>query len=262
MRPVLRADAALFGFWPASLSRHGGSSRDPIARPYSSPGVTGFLGAQNGAPAVPPEPSALSGVGEATSNRTGWPMQKTVFTPLVLAMLAALCGPAAAGVLVSVDKSTQRMSVVVDGKQRYSWPVSTGARGYETPAGSFRPFRMEEDHFSREWDEAPMPHSIFFTSAGHAIHGSNATRRLGSPASHGCVRLAPANAAKLFALVQAEGMGNTKVIVGGGERTAAVRRAAAPARQVRFERRSTSDPRTRMLVDDDGAYQGNTAGWW
>lgn len=190
-------------------------------------------------------------------------MQRTLLTPIAFAMLAVLCGPAAAGVLVSVDKSTQRMSVVVDGKQRYSWPVSTGARGHETPAGAFRPFRMEEDHFSREWDEAPMPHSIFFTSAGHAIHGSNATRRLGSPASHGCVRLAPANAAKLFALVQAEGMGNTKVIVSGGERTAAVRRATSPARQVRFERRPASDARTRMLVDDDGGYyQGTSAGWW
>ena len=62
-----------------------------------------------------------------------------------------------------------------------------------------------------------MPHSIFFTPAGHAIHGSNATRRLGSPASHGCIRIAPANAAKLFALVSAEGLSNTKVVVTGGQ---------------------------------------------
>jgi hypothetical protein len=188
-------------------------------------------------------------------------MHRTLLTPILLAILAVLCGPAAAGILVSVDKSTQHMSVVVDGKQRYSWPVSTGTRGYETPTGSFRPFRMEEDHFSREWDEAPMPHSIFFTSAGHAIHGSNATRRLGSPASHGCIRLAPSNAAKLFALVRAEGMGNTKVVVSGAERRAVARRAAAPARQVRVERRPVHDPRTPMLLEDDGAYPANAAGW-
>ena len=70
----------------------------------------------------------------------------------------------------------------------YDWPVSTGQRGYDTPAGVFKPFRMEKDHFSREWDEAPMPYSIFFTMDGHAIHGSFDIKRLGRPASHGCVR--------------------------------------------------------------------------
>src|SRR5215207_5180760 len=81
------------------------------------------------------------------------------------------------------EQGHQRMTVSVDGETRYSWPVSTGMKGYATPAGSFRPFRLEEEHYSKEWDDAPMPHSIFFTPAGHAIHGSNAIRRLGSPAS-------------------------------------------------------------------------------
>ena len=71
---------------------------------------------------------------------------------------------------------------------------------------------MEAEHFSKEWDDAPMPHSVFFTKQGHAIHGSFDTKRLGSPASHGCVRLAPANAAKLFALVKQEGLANTQVV--------------------------------------------------
>ena len=133
--------------------------------------------------------------------------------PLVLAATVALSGTATASVLVTVNKATQRMTVLVDGETRYSWPVSTGMKGYATPAGTFRPFRLEEEHYSKEWDDAPMPHSIFFTPAGHAIHGSNATRRLGSPASHGCIRVSPANAAKLFALVSAEGLSNTKVVV-------------------------------------------------
>ena len=98
--------------------------------------------------------------------------------PLVLAATVALSGPATASVLVTVNKATQRMTVLVDGETRYSWPVSTGMKGYATPAGTFRPFRLEEEHYSKEWDDAPMPHSIFFTPAGHAIHGSNATRRL------------------------------------------------------------------------------------
>src|SRR3954453_222338 len=80
--------------------------------------------------------------------------------------------PAAADLLIVVDKSAQRMSVSIDGTPRFIWKVSTGRRGYDTPAGSYRPFRLERDHFSKEWDDAPMPHSIFFTTVGHAIHGS------------------------------------------------------------------------------------------
>jgi hypothetical protein len=99
----------------------------------------------------------------------------------VLLALVPAAGPADASVLVTVNKATQRMTVSVDGRPLYSWPVSTGMRGHATPAGTFRPFRMEEEHYSEEWDDAPMPHSIFFTAAGHAIHGSNATRHLGSP---------------------------------------------------------------------------------
>jgi hypothetical protein len=134
-----------------------------------------------------------------------------------LALLAAFAAPlpAAAAILVTVDKSNQQMTVAVDGNKRFTWPVSTGKPGYATPSGAWTAFRMEEDHFSQEWDDAPMPHSIFFTDAGHAIHGSHAVGRLGSPASHGCIRLAPANAGTLFALVMAEGLGNTRIDVTG-----------------------------------------------
>ena len=106
--------------------------------------------------------------------------------------------------------------IEVDGTRRWTWPVSTGVRNYETPSGSYKAFRMEKDHFSKEWDEAPMPHSIFFTMKGHAIHGSYQTRRLGRRASHGCVRLSPANAAKLYAVVEQQGVTNARVIVTGG----------------------------------------------
>jgi lipoprotein-anchoring transpeptidase ErfK/SrfK len=119
-------------------------------------------------------------------------------------------------VVITVSKPGQKMHVIVDGAEEYVWPVSTGARGYDTPSGTYQPFRMEKDHFSEEWDDAPMPNSIFFTGEGHAIHGSFHTKRLGRPVSHGCVRLAPANAAKLYSLVQRAGMRNTTVIVKGG----------------------------------------------
>ena len=120
-----------------------------------------------------------------------------------------------AEILISINKSAQQMIVTVDRSPRYVWPVSTGAPGYDTPSGNFKPFRMERDHFSREWDDAPMPHSIFFTKLGHAIHGSNHVKAIGTPASHGCVRLEPRNASILFALVEREGMGRTHVVLTG-----------------------------------------------
>jgi hypothetical protein len=133
----------------------------------------------------------------------------------VLILALATATPAMAGLLITIDKAQQRMIVAKDDLPLYDWPVSTGQRGYDTPAGEYKPFRMEATHFSREWDDAPMPHSIFFTQIGHAIHGSFDIKRLGRPASHGCVRLHPDNAAILFKLVRAEKMANTRVVLTG-----------------------------------------------
>ena len=124
--------------------------------------------------------------------------------------------PAKKRLIISINKVSQKMTVTLDGDVEYVWPVSTGAKGYDTPSGNFRPFRLEKDHYSNEWDDAPMPHSIFFTARGHAVHGSYHVKSLGRRASHGCVRLAPANAAKLFSLVSKTGMSSTAVIVKGG----------------------------------------------
>jgi hypothetical protein len=152
----------------------------------------------------------------------GWLMRGSTSSLIGFLALIGLIGafvlasPAvSAEVNISINKTTQRMTVTVDGEERYSWPVSTGMAGYATPTGAFTPSRLEKEHYSREWDDAPMPHSIFFTEAGHAIHGSHAIRRLGTPASHGCVRIAPTNASRLFNLVMAEGLGNTRIEVIG-----------------------------------------------
>ncbi len=118
-------------------------------------------------------------------------------------------------ILIAVDKGRQQMMVWVDGIETHSWPVSTGLRGYSTPSGTYAVSSMNKMWHSRQWDNAPMPHAIFFTKRGHAIHGSNETKRLGSAASHGCVRLAPKNAAELFTLVKANGMENVKVVLSG-----------------------------------------------
>jgi hypothetical protein len=132
-------------------------------------------------------------------------------------------GAAQANVSITIDKNAQRMTVAVDGVERYQWPVSTGIPSYETPNGSFRTFRMEEDHYSKEFDDAPMPHSIFFTKIGHAIHGTDSESRLGTPASHGCVRLSRANATTLYELVQKEGVLNTTVTLTGSSQIALAR---------------------------------------
>jgi hypothetical protein len=142
---------------------------------------------------------------------------------VAVAFAAAFTSSAQSEILITVDKSAQRMTVVRDGQALYNWPVSTGRSGYATPSGSFTAFRMEADHRSDEWDDAPMPHSIFFTKIGHAIHGTFDGKNLGRPASHGCVRLSLANAATLFALVERDGVTKTKVVLTGSERVALAR---------------------------------------
>ena len=111
------------------------------------------------------------------------------FLVAVTGLFLITTGAAEAKVAITVDKDNQRMTVAVDGVERYHWPVSSGIPSYETPNGSFRTFRMEEDHYSKEFDDAPMPHAIFFTKIGHAIHGTDSVNRLGSPprmAACGC----------------------------------------------------------------------------
>jgi len=146
-------------------------------------------------------------------------------------LIVVAAAPADANVLIQIDKSTQQMTVSVDGALRWQWPVSTGRPGRDTPSGTFHAFRMEADHFSKEFDDAPMPHSIFFTKIGHAVHGYLDTRNIGMPASHGCVRLDPANATMLYALVEQQGVLNTTVVISGDARIALARGRAPAAEQ-------------------------------
>jgi lipoprotein-anchoring transpeptidase ErfK/SrfK len=130
----------------------------------------------------------------------------------LLAFLFTLPAEAATSVVARISLSQQRMSVTVNGLPRYYWPVSTARRGYRTPVGTFRAQRLERMWYSRKYDLSPMPHSVFFRG-GYAIHGTNYVKRLGTPASHGCVRLAPGNAAVLYGLVRQYGMASTRIII-------------------------------------------------
>lgn len=129
-----------------------------------------------------------------------------LMTKLVAAvgLLACFTSAAQARVVARVDLSEQQMRVYVSGELRYIWPVSTARRGYHTPTGSFGVKSMSRYHRSTIYSGAPMPHAIFF-HGGYAVHGTYETRNLGRRASHGCVRLHPANARELFELVQEEG---------------------------------------------------------
>ena len=132
---------------------------------------------------------------------------------LAIVLLAALMGAARADVLVAeVNLSAQQLTVIYRGEPLAHWKVSTGRAGFRTPPGTFRPQRMYRDYYSRQYDDAPMPNAIFY-DRGYAIHGSYETRSLGRPASHGCVRLHPADAEKLFDLVVTVGPENTRIRV-------------------------------------------------
>jgi lipoprotein-anchoring transpeptidase ErfK/SrfK len=141
-------------------------------------------------------------------------MRCVKFVALAFVVAAVLSGvPArAATILAKVDISEQRMDVFIDGWPRYSWPVSTARSGYYTPTGSFTAQRLAAMWYSRKYDNSPMPHSTFF-KGGYAIHGTEYIKRLGTPASHGCVRLHPDNAAELYSLVEENGMANMEIVV-------------------------------------------------
>lgn len=122
--------------------------------------------------------------------------------------------PAEPTLAISIDLSRQSMTVSEEGTPLYTWPISSAAYGYRTPVGTYKPTWMAKMWYSRQYDNAPMPHAIFFHK-GVAIHATYALRSLGRPASHGCVRLAPKNAATLFRLVNRHGKDRTEIVVHG-----------------------------------------------
>jgi hypothetical protein len=176
----------------------------------------------------------------------------SVLAAFAVGLFALGCASAQAGIVITVDKTAQQLTVNVNGATRYQWPVSTARWGYRTPNGSYRPERLERQWYSRKYDWSPMPHSIFFHH-GYAIHGSTEVSRLGRPASHGCIRLHPSNAAILFDLVK-HNVSETRIVVtGGGEELMAARRPLRQAAELdTFQSRSVrySTPRVRRASSE------------
>jgi hypothetical protein len=180
---------------------------------------------------------------------------KLAATLIAAVLTLPFASAARADIQINIDKATQHMTVAVDGAQRYDWPVSTGRPGYDTPTGEFKPNRMDADHFSQEWDNAPMPHAIFIDLKGHAIHGFFDVKHLGLPVSHGCIRLSPDHAATLFDLVKQQGMANTKVAIAGrtpGGDNGPVARSRLPANETAY----SGQAQQPVQVAPDGGQQG------
>lgn len=128
--------------------------------------------------------------------------------------VATIASAQASTLRVSIDLSKQRMYVKSHGETIHSWPISSGRAGYHTIRGTYSPKWMTRMHYSKKYDNSPMPNSIFF-QGGYAIHGTYATGYLGRPASHGCVRLSPGNAKRLYNLVSKHGRNQTKISIYG-----------------------------------------------
>ncbi|MFM8442827.1 MAG: L,D-transpeptidase [Methylococcus sp.] len=96
----------------------------------------------------------------------------------------------------------------------YYWLISSGAKGWETPSGYYRPQHFSSRHWSSKFD-APMLWAVFF-NGGMALHSSldrQAMREMGNAAaSHGCVHVEDYRAEELFHLVGHSGFGPVDVV--------------------------------------------------
>ncbi|MCK9907821.1 L,D-transpeptidase [Microbacteriaceae bacterium K1510] len=185
-------------------------------------------------------------------------MSRVLSVLTACALMLCAIARADAGIVVTVNKSTQRLTVEVNGATRYHWPVSTARWGYRTPNGTYRPERLERKWYSRKYDWSPMPYSIFF-NGGYAIHGSYEISRLGRPASHGCIRLHPNNAAVLFALVQ-EHRHETRIVVTGDRPTPSAE-VSRPVRRTHGRDFQGRDFQELFGPDEDGYYYAPPPRW-
>jgi len=120
--------------------------------------------------------------------------------------------PYGSNIKVVVDISSQRLTLYANDKKVYRWKVSTGRYKYPTPRGRYKPYSLQRMHYSKKYDNAPMPYSVFFRK-GFAIHGTTSIHRLGRKASHGCIRLHPRNAKIFYDIIQKHGKNRVSIVV-------------------------------------------------
>jgi lipoprotein-anchoring transpeptidase ErfK/SrfK len=135
-----------------------------------------------------------------------------LFAGMAVFASAMPSGAQAYEVIAKVDLSSQTMTVIHGGVEKYRWNVSTARRGKVTPTGRWTAKWLARHHRSSRYNNAPMPYSIFY-NGNFAIHGTNQISKLGRPASAGCIRLHPQNAAILFRMTKQAGLDNMLVEV-------------------------------------------------
>ena len=174
-----------------------------------------------------------------------------------LLLVPAGLAPAQAGVDVRVDIPGQRMKVTTTDGEVYNWTISSGRKGFRSPNGVYRPTRLERNWYSRKYGGA-MPYSVFFRG-GYAIHGTTAVGALGRPASHGCIRLHPANAAKLFALVKKHGAGQTRIALNGAASDGLSQFAKASGKAKSLQAKAPTKQRAVVAAETRGGKSWNAA---
>ena len=152
--------------------------------------------------------------------------------------------------VAKINFSSQTMNIMVNGRLKHSWKISSGAKGHHTPTGSYKPYYMTSMHYSKKYNNAPMPHSVFFRG-GYAVHATGAVRRLGNPASHGCVRLSPGNARKFFKLVQKYSKAGTRIKISGST-------PASRGFKKRYARAATRRATRKSWANYGNSYVGNS----
>jgi lipoprotein-anchoring transpeptidase ErfK/SrfK len=256
----------IFGWIPASLAETapGGAGQPPAAadthpaaetKAGDDPVVPATAGShlipQSDAPPAAPASSGAAEAGTGTGASAG-PAAGTT-APAEAPKAEAPPPPPEPTLVADINLSTQWMTVTVNGAVKYTWAISSARQGYKTPTGTFKPTWMSRMWYSRQYDYAPMPHAVFF-SGGTAVHATYAVRQLGSPASHGCVRLAPANAATFYKLVGQHGKDMTRIRVHGAPK-------ALPAVAERANRRARTAAQSPRYRYAPGYYGGPGPGY-
>ncbi len=246
MRPAPLLAAALAAVLSASIWVPFAAA-EPTAAPAPPPSGDASAMALKAlsAPIVGPPAAPVAAAANAVDEK---PAAAAMPSAMPVVAAPAVRKPTAPKLSVRIDLASQRLSLAYDGAPRETWAISSGRDGFETPRGVFRPKWSSKMWFSRKYDNAPMPHAVFF-NGGVAVHATQSLGMLGRPASHGCIRLAPANAARFYALVHKYGYAATRIEVLGATpatrmaaRPSAGRRVAAPVRQRPSGRASPTSP--------------------
>lgn len=118
---------------------------------------------------------------------------------------------ARAEVRVDISLAAQKLTLKEGDAEPRVFTISSGKKGFRTPAGCFIVDQTMRMAYSSKYGGSPMPFSVFFKGGTkYATHGTSHLDQLGSPASHGCVRLHPDNARIVFETVRRHDPDNTK----------------------------------------------------